>query len=1092
MPFKQKVQQPTRLLLLLLALVLFGFSAIFTSQYIVQRLSQNTARSTADKHAQIHIARQLEMLIREAQADFFLLPTLNNRRDQEASKKTTLALVDKALDTLSVLEHGGSITPPESLALLSNLPAGSLYIFTPENNDQSLTLIKNIKTLLGLIQQDLSRLDLLLVIHNIVGPKTSPRKQTPTSSLATLLEHDKDIFSDLRDQADEFITSSQQLLEYIQKESKQSIKNYKLLGLVVAVITFVLVALLGSRLIMQIVTTNKILRITRDNMASDYKKQKALNTILAIPHEPLSLKEKLAKSLDIILETLSTNNLNEGVIFLCDHSRQKIVLQVYRGMAEQLPCLRHDTSFGSCLCSIAAVSGEIIETESDDPRHRINHDGMADHNHYCLPITVEDKTLGVLLVHLPKGVSLPQSDKSFLGAVGHSMAALIRQQMAEEKLAKSELDRLALFESSNEAILLLRNNEIIQCNKAATLMFGLQSQGEMISSSPTELLALNNEGASVQTFLSLINIAMQQGTAHSECLMKRKTGTTFEAALTFTPILLYGSTILYLVVRDISAQKEEEQALLIAKKQAENASKAKSNFLAAMSHEIRTPLTTILGMTHLSLNKALSPEIHNDVSIIHTAAESLLALTNDILDITKIEAGQLLLEESSFSPRDIADKLSAMFGEQFRCANVGFKVEIAEGTPSHLLGDALRINQILNNLLTNALKFTTKGEVTVSLSSPHQDDKNAVIQFAVRDSGIGISEDTLPLIFDEFTQARSSRQFGGLGLGLAISKKLADTMGGKLWATSIPQQGSTFYFEIKLPRTSGKKSSGADPNKDEGFFPQKEALQGARILVVEDNDINRKVVLQILETIGAQPDYAINGRDALAKITEKHQAVLMDIEMPVLNGIQATREIRKMSRYAHIPIIAMTAHAMVDDRQRCLEAGMNDYLTKPIEPLHFIDILEKWLDPQRQKTLGPGKAEPVKRTTTLLEHGIYEGIILDMGTGIAKLGGDKNLYKEILIDFLTLHSNTTDKIARALAQNNREEAQATAHLLKGVASTLRAYDLQARAKDMEQMLRHGSPSDKELQQALNDLTTSATHLITRINEVVGEVEPASQ
>ncbi len=1091
MPAAYKVQHPTKLLIFLLALVLFGFFAIIASQFVVQRLSQETTRWTADRHAQIHLARHLEMLLRETQADFFLLPTFTNRHEQESTRRSALAHIAKSMKTLDLLEHGGSITPPEGIALLVDQPAGNLFTFVPKNSPQSLAILTNAHKRLLKIQQDLSRIDLLLVIHK-GGGSQDQQKMVPhkSSSLQAILHDNKAIFSELLDQAEAFLTSSQQLLKEVQQQNKERIKRYKIMGLVVAAGTFMLVAFLGSRLIMQIITTNKILRITRDNMAANYKKQKALNTILAISHEPLALKEALTKSLDIILHSLSSATLNEGAIFLCDHSRQKIILQAHQGLSDQLHCLKADSPFGSCLCSIAAVSGEIIECGSDDPRHIRFYDGMPAHNHFCLPITVEDKTLGVLLIHLPKGVSLPESDRTFLGAVGHSMAALIRQQMAEEKLAKSESDRLSLFESSNEAILLLRNNEIIQCNQAAAHLFALHNQAEIISASPTELLADNDEGAAIQTFLSLINIAMQQGTAHSECLMKRRDFSTFEAALTFTPIFLYGSHILYMVVRDISAQKEEAQALLTAKKQAEKASRAKSNFLAAMSHEIRTPLTAILGMTHLTLNQKLSPEIHENIETIHSAADSLLCLINDTLDITKIEEGQLLLEESVFSPRDIVDKLNAIFSEQFRCANIGFKIEITAGTPLHLIGDALRINQILNNLLTNALKFTKQGEVTVVLSSPRQDDTHAVIQFAVSDSGIGISEDTLPIIFDEFTQARSSRQFGGLGLGLAISKRLADIMGGKLWATSIPHKGSTFFLEIQLPRSSAEAIDGNEVYEANTFFPFIDALKGKKILVVEDNDINRKVVMQILETVGAVPDSAHNGREAVARITTEHQAVLMDIEMPLLNGIQATREIRKDSRFADIPIIAMTAHAMVDDRKSCLEAGMNDYLTKPIEPAHFIETLKKWVDPTRRHTSTASTQELSPAAASKPQTMIADGIILDIGTGIVKMGGDRELSLEILGEFLTLHSETSAKIGQALALGNRTEAQSTAHLLKGVASTLRAYDLQNRAKDMEQMLRHGDPDEEEINRALAKLTTSADLLIRRIKEVIGEAEPA--
>ncbi|MEN8258835.1 MAG: ATP-binding protein [Thermodesulfobacteriota bacterium] len=1087
MPPSQKAHQPTRLLILLLALVLFGFFSIIASQLFIQRLSQKTARRAAVQHAQVHLAEHLEMLIKEIQADFFLLSTVNNRPEQEATKKRTLIKTDRALETLDLLEHGGSIIPPETISLLFNGTGDTLFAFTPEKNAALHDSIKDIKNLLVQIQKDLDRIDLLLVTHSAY---ISEKPLQNIGPLMAILNTEKDIFTRLRDQSDGFISTSQRLLEDIKQKSKIKIKNYHLIGFLIAGATFILVAFLGSRLILQIINTNNTLRITRANMASEYKRQKSLNSIFAITHASLTLKEKMARSLDLILQSLSSRSLGEGAIFLCDHNRQKITLQVQQGMSKKLKCMQQDSPFGSCLCSGVAVSGEIIECGSHDPRHRMDYAGMLRHNHYCMPIRVEDKTLAVLLIHLKNDILLPQSDKNFLDAVANSMAALIKQQMSEEKLAKSELDRLALFESSNEAILLLKNNEIIQCNKAAALLFGLKNQGEIISTSPTDLLAHYDEGASVQTFLSLITVAMQQGTAHSECLMTRKDRTTFEAALTFTPILLYGSNVLYLVVRDISGKKEEEHSLLIAKKHAEKASLAKSNFLAAMSHEIRTPLNAILGMTHLTLNKALDSELHENLETIHTAANSLMSLVNDILDITKIEEGQLLLEESPFSLQDITSKIKAIFSEQFRCANVAFKIRISDHTPLHLVGDELRITQILNNLLTNALKFTEQGEVVVTLSSPHHDKDNAVIQFMVQDSGIGISEDTLPIIFDEFTQGRASRQFGGLGLGLSISRRLADMMGGNLWATSTPHQGSTFYFEITLPRSSEQSVLSDEGHKETGFFPQAKALQGACVLVVEDNDINRKVVMQILETVGAIPEYARNGREAVAKITDHHQAVLMDIEMPILDGIQASREIRMNSGFADIPIIAMTAHAMVDDRRHCLEAGMNDYLTKPIEPLHFIDTLEKWLDPQSKSGLVHKKKGVVGDSDQRASSATEETIILDMATGIEKMGGNTSLYQEILADFLALHTDTASQIGKALVQGKNDEALATAHLLKGVASTLRAYDLQARAKEMEQMLRRGSADAEDIEKALGELTSSSKKLISRIKKAREDTEPA--
>jgi PAS domain S-box-containing protein len=1078
MAAQQNIQPPTRLLALLLALVFFGFLSILASQFIVQRLAHKTTQLAADSHVQIYLARQLEMLVREIKADFFLLPTLPRDNDRQTARHAAMTHIGKALETAAILSNGGDIPPPEGIALLLALPPDALYTFRPDNRRPEQDTIQQINNRLQLLQQDLDRLA-LLPPHEVkaAGPNTPA---PPPLGLQP-----KTIFADLSALASSYTLTSRQLLDTSRQANTEAVKRYRVIGILVAVATFLLVAFLATRLVARIIATHKVIRTTRDHMATEYKKQKALNTILAIGHEPLTLTEALAKSLEIILHSLSSNKLHEGAIFLCDHSRQKIIVQAHQGMPGQMACLRQDVPFGSCLCGMAAVSGEIIECNSLDPRHRLSYDGMATHNHFCLPIPGEQKTLGILLIHLENDLTLPQSDKDFLIAVAHSMATLIRHQMAEEKLAKSERDRLALFESSNEAILLLRNNEILQCNKAAARLFCLADPTAMVGASATDLLADRHPEAASQAFLALLTNAMQQGTAQSQCLMRRKNNATFEAALTFTPIFLYGVKVLYLVVRDISAQKEEEQALLHAKKQAENASRAKSNFLAAMSHEIRTPLTAILGMTHLTLTKPLAQDIHQNIEIIHTAADSLLALINDILDITKIEASQLLLETSPFCPLDITDKLNAIFAEQFRGAHLGFRMEIAPTIPRQLVGDPLRISQVLNNLLNNALKFTEQGEVIVRLDAPRRTDKNAVVRFTVQDSGIGIDEDTLPRIFDEFTQAKTARQFGGVGLGLAISRRLADIMGGKLWATSILGQGSTFFFEVELPLAGAEQQGRAARRDTRVIFPRAEALQGARILVVEDNDINRKVLVQILETVGACPEYARNGREAVAMIGDRHQIVLMDIEMPVMDGIQATREIRGDQRHADIPIIAMTAHAMVDDRRRCLEAGMNDYLTKPVEPVHFIDTLEKWLRVGGRPPAAPGFEGPAAHDAPAAPiTPCCPAAILDMETAIAHLGGNRELYQELLADFLTLHGDTPTSLATALNQGNGEEARSLAHLLKGVAGTLRAHDLQARARAMEELLRQEGADHAELTRAADLLTEAAAILAVRINEIL--------
>jgi len=501
--------------------------------------------------------------------------------------------------------------------------------------------------------------------------------------------------------------------------------------------------------------------------------------------------------------------------------------------------------------------------------------------------------------------------------------------------------------------------------------------------------------------------------------------------------------------RDITEIKQFERRLRAAKETAEAANLAKSQFLANMSHEIRTPLNAVLGLTHLAQQTDLTPRQRDYLQKVDTSADTLLRLIDDILDFSKIEAGRLDLVAVDFSLRTVLSNVASVVRARGEAKGLAFAMRIDDDVPDLLVGDPVRLEQVLMNLGTNAVKFTRAGRIDIAVGTNPPNTEGTALRFTVTDTGIGIPPAHADRLFEPFHQVESSntRSYGGTGLGLAICKRLVEMMDGTIGFESTPGQGSSFSFTAVL-RPSDRADQPTPRLSETGTVEN--LLSGIRVLLAEDNDINRQVSQEVLEQAGATVRIAVNGRQAVeATETEPFDVVLMDIQMPDMDGLTATREIRDRAATATLPIIALTANAMAEDRRKCLQAGMNAHISKPIRPRGMYETILRLVRPGSRDTLSAMPAPPVTAppdATALLPHDIPD---LDTGHGLRHTNNDPALFMTILRAFHRNHRRTADEIDDALGQGDHATAGRLAHTLKSLAGTLGAHDVRAAARTLE-------------------------------------------
>ncbi|MCL2123425.1 MAG: ATP-binding protein, partial [Desulfovibrionaceae bacterium] len=521
-------------------------------------------------------------------------------------------------------------------------------------------------------------------------------------------------------------------------------------------------------------------------------------------------------------------------------------------------------------------------------------------------------------------------------------------RLEEDSAGKRDLEEImrALFQVAPDGYVIWNADGVMSASPGFLNLLGVSSLEDIFAHSAKLGLKLGDEDRR-----AAFEQALAAGVSRMEIVYRTLSGEPRPCEATRMRIDLRGNPVILSYVRDMRSQKQSEEILRQAKEQAEEATMAKSAFLARMSHEIRTPMNGVLGLTHIALSRDPPPLQRQYLNKIQASAKILLGVLNDILDFSKIESGKLQLEKAPFSIDDMLTTLTDLLQTQAEEKNLTFVLERAPDVPKALLGDALRLSQVLLNLCGNALKFTDTGKVTLRISRTHEESAlfsentpEARLHFAVADTGVGMSPEQLSGLFKPFAQAdvSTTRKYGGTGLGLTISKLLVELMGGKLEVVSAPGQGSSFSFAVSfaLP-AAGAMEPGPGNQEAEAV-----GLAGRRVLLVEDNEINREIATALLEELGVISLAAVNGQEALTLLeTEDVDGVLMDIQMPVMDGLTATKILRRTGRPAvrALPVIAMTAHAMQADRDKSMAAGMNDHITKPINIAELKSKLARWI-----------------------------------------------------------------------------------------------------------------------------------------------------
>lgn len=583
-----------------------------------------------------------------------------------------------------------------------------------------------------------------------------------------------------------------------------------------------------------------------------------------------------------------------------------------------------------------------------------------------------------------------------------------------------------VLDTTMEGICIIEDGKCIDINNAGLEIFGFKNKKDIIGISLISFIAPSLRPLAIRNIQQAVEEPY-------ESIALKSNGKEFPVMIKGHNFKNNNRTIRIVSLLDLTDIKNNEKELKISKQKAEESTKTKSNFLVNMSHEIRTPMNGIVGMTYLIKQTNLNPLQLNYINKIEKASNNLLDIINDILDFSKIEAGKIEIEQIHFDMKDIVNNIINIVELKAEEKDLEFKISCNEKYHIYY-GDALKISQVILNLITNAIKFTHKGSISFNIQKMENDN----IKFIIKDTGIGLTKEEQSRLFNSFSQADSSttRKYGGTGLGLSISKELVYLMNGKIWVDSKKGEGSSFMFEIELPKGDKNKIKKVSKTNLKKLNSNIASLKGSNILLVEDNDVNREIIHALLQSSGINIDDAYDGKMALdlyIKNKSKYELILMDIQMPIMDGYEATTKIREIDK--NIPIIALSANAMKHDIEKSKEIGMNAHLSKPIEIEKIYKALIKYI--RVKDIIDDLPVDDLDKV--ILPNFRY----IDINTGLDYLGGDKKLYIEILGHFVARYKNFN------IDDFNDFEFKRATHTLKGLSQNIGALSLHTITKELD-------------------------------------------
>ena len=949
--------------------------------------------------------------------------------------------------------------------------------------------------------------------------------------------------------------------------------------------------------------------------ARERETQSWVKAEVAAVTERLQSADEFAAFASVLLSRLSQSlDLLYGAFYLASDGDQRFTR--VGAFATDVTAEPREFALGEGLVGQAAAERRTLHIQPGSDQQLQVSTGIGSLQPACLlfiPVVHQESVLAV--IELAPSAPVSEKQQTLLDALLPTVAlntTILASKLETRKLleqTKQQAETLALIEERSRLILSSVDEGIWGMDPAGVTTFVNAAGTRMLGYAPEELIgqpmhlkvhyAYPDGSHFPREKCSMYQTAQDgQPRITSDEVLWRKDGSSFPVEYSTTAILKDDKAVGTVVAfRDITQRLRAEAELRAAKEAAESATKAKSDFLANMSHEIRTPMNAIIGMTHLALKTDLSPKQADYLNKAKSAAQSLLGIINDILDFSKIEAGKLDIEKTDFQLESVLDNLSNIVSQKAQDKSLEFLISAQHDIPQNLVGDPLRLGQILINLVNNAIKFTDHGEVLVTVAIEEQLTDRVKLKFAVRDSGIGMTPEQSAKLFQAFSQADTSttRKYGGTGLGLSISKRLVEMMEGTIWVESEAGAGSAFYFTAWfgvgsaqkrkqfIPDLAGLRALVVDDNAqareiltdalrvfalraeavasgqdavreiaaadnddpyrlvlmdwhmpgmdgleasriikrndrlkhipkivmvtafgredirnqaeqigidsyllkpvnssllydtlvdlfgmtapgEQAAHAHKAAAQshdatGIRVLLVEDNEMNQQVATELLESAGAVVTIANHGGEAVKILTEGEHpvpfdVVFMDLQMPEIDGITATKLLRADPRLQQLPIIAMTAHALVEERQRCIDAGMNDHVSKPIDPDALFATLLRWAEPKPKpasETI-PSAAQ-TESAKPAQESPLPQIAGVNVADGLNRVAGNRKLYLKLLSQFAAQQADAATQIAAALDAGDRKVAERLAHTVKGVAGNLGITDVQSSAQTLEKAIR---------------------------------------